>query len=70
MFGRLRRGKSQQDALAEGYFRARCGEGQLASWEVHRLAVYNAERARGILHTPEWQEEMSQLQRRYDGSAQ
>lgn len=34
--------------------------------EVDVLARYNAERARGILHTFEWQERMAELQRRFD----
>jgi hypothetical protein len=34
--------------------------------EVEVLARYNAERARGILHTFEWQERMAELQRRFD----
>jgi len=28
------------------------GEGQ--EWRVERLGRFNAERARGLLHTPEW----------------
>lgn len=31
------------------------------------LATYNAERARGILHTPEWRAEMATLQAEWDG---
>jgi hypothetical protein len=34
--------------------------------EIETLARYNAERARGILHTFEWQEQMAKLQRRFD----
>ena len=30
------------------------------------LAQYNAERARGIVHTPEWTERMAVLQARFD----
>ena len=30
------------------------------------LAVYNAERARGIMHTPEWQARMAALQVKFD----
>lgn len=30
------------------------------------LATYNAERARGIVHTPEWADEMAELQREFD----
>jgi hypothetical protein len=31
------------------------------------LARYNAEVARGIMHTPEWDAQMAALQREYDG---
>lgn len=31
-----------------------------------QLATYNAERARGIMHTQEWQDRMAEEQRRYD----
>jgi hypothetical protein len=34
--------------------------------ETDQLALYNAERARGIQHTPEWHAKMAQLQRRFD----
>jgi len=30
------------------------------------LAVYNAERARGIMHTPEWDARMVELQVKFD----
>lgn len=30
------------------------------------LAAYNAERARGIMHTPEWQARMADLQVKFD----
>lgn len=33
---------------------------------VATLATYNAERARGIMHTPEWQAAMAQLQDEFD----
>ena len=33
-------------------------------WEV--LGRYNAERARGIVHTKEWQEKMAEEQRAFD----
>ena len=33
--------------------------------EVTRLATYNAERARGIMHTPEWGAQMAELQQRF-----
>jgi hypothetical protein len=31
----------------------------------NKLAVYNAEVARGLVHTPEWQEQMAELQREF-----
>ena len=34
--------------------------------DFNMLATYNAERARGITHTPGWDEQMAQLQRRFD----
>lgn len=34
--------------------------------EVQRLAMYNAERARGIVHTPEWDAQMTELQQRFN----
>lgn len=33
---------------------------------VSDLARYNGERARGIVHTPEWQQRMSRLQDMFD----
>lgn len=34
--------------------------------EIEQLATYNAERARGLVHTPEWVEKMAELQARFD----
>lgn len=34
--------------------------------EFQRLAQYNAERHRGIAHTPEYDDEMRQLQAKWD----
>jgi len=34
--------------------------------ELNSLATYNEERARGVVHTPEWQEKMAALQREFD----
>jgi len=34
------------------------------------LAVYNAERARGIVHTPEWDARMAALQVKFDEQVQ
>ena len=33
--------------------------------ELYRLGDYNGERSRGITHTPEWEAQMAELQRRY-----
>ncbi len=35
-------------------------------YEFWALATYNGERARGIMHTPEWQEKMAADQERFD----
>lgn len=35
-------------------------------WEFSDLARYNAERARGIVHTPEWRARMAHQQERFD----
>jgi hypothetical protein len=44
----------------------------VAPGEGDVLARYNAERARGIMHTPEWQEKMAEkmaeLQERYEAA--
>jgi hypothetical protein len=34
--------------------------------ELNKLADYNAERSRGIVHTEEWRARMAELQRRYE----
>jgi hypothetical protein len=33
--------------------------------EVNMLAMFNAEEARGLVHTEEWKEHMKELQRKY-----
>lgn len=38
----------------------------LSEFELDRLGTYNAERARGIVHTPAWQAQMAELQARFD----
>jgi hypothetical protein len=38
----------------------------LAPNELHTLATYNAERARGIMHTPEYARKMHDLQSRFN----
>lgn len=37
--------------------------------EIHVLAAYNAERARGLMHTTDWQARMAELQVRFDADA-
>lgn len=39
----------------------------LTGEEVRLLATFNAERHRGLVHTPEYSERMDELQRRFDG---
>jgi hypothetical protein len=41
----------------------------LSQAEVETLGRYNAEKARGIRHAPEWQERMAELQRRFNYDA-
>ena len=36
--------------------------------ETQILGQYNAERARGIVHTPEWDEKMAELQAAFDAA--
>lgn len=36
------------------------------TYEAHILGTYKSERARGIMHTPAWQEEMKKLQDRFN----
>lgn len=38
------------------------------SWsiEYQQLAIYNAERLRGILHSPQWIDYMASVQQRYN----
>lgn len=38
----------------------------LSNEQIERLATYNAERSRGIVHTEEWQEAMAELQTLWD----
>jgi hypothetical protein len=38
----------------------------LSEFELSRLGTYNAERARGIVHTPAWAAQMAVLQERFD----
>lgn len=35
-------------------------------YDINTLAIYNAEKARGILHTPEWVEKMALLQQQFN----
>lgn len=43
-----------------------CG---LTEYELNQLSTYNAERARGIVHTAGWQAQMAVLQVRFDEAA-
>lgn len=38
----------------------------LPSEDVTRLATFNSERSRGLMHTPEYAERMAELQRRFN----
>lgn len=38
----------------------------LTPQDIHHLAAFNSERARGIMHTPEWIEKMARLQARFN----
>jgi hypothetical protein len=40
--------------------------GQITLGELNRLASYNSERSRGIVHTEAWRSEMEKLQSRFD----
>ena len=42
------------------------GSGGLSLSALDELAAYNAEVARGLVHTPEWDERMAALQARFD----
>lgn len=44
-----------------------CG---LPESEVAALAMYNAERWRGVTHSPAWSEAMAVLQARFDAAAE
>lgn len=35
-------------------------------YEVEMLATYNSEKARGLVHTPEWSARMEEFQRRFN----
>lgn len=40
----------------------------LSRSDIEVLGRYNAEVARGLLHTPEWKMKMAELQARFDGT--
>lgn len=40
----------------------------LSQVELNQLGTYNAERARGITHTAEWQQKMAELQQRFNAA--
>jgi hypothetical protein len=42
----------------------------LTDKELMRLCAYNAEHARGIVHTPEWTAQMAELQEKYSAARQ
>lgn len=42
------------------------GKSTLIHDEAETLARYNAERYRGVVHTPEWQAAMARLQAQFD----
>ncbi|MGE5829739.1 MAG: hypothetical protein ACM30G_15465 [Micromonosporaceae bacterium] len=44
----------------------RVGSAELVVRDFHHLAVYNAEVARGLIHTPEWDERMAVAQAEFD----
>lgn len=45
---------------------ARTSLSGLTEVELQRLGAYNAERARGLVHTDEWQAAMAALQARFN----
>lgn len=59
--------------MSRGWFRTQApGEpirlpaSGLTEVELQRLGTYNAERARGLVHTDEWQAAMAALQARFN----
>lgn len=59
---------SMADETAEHYLMEPHPEwGGLNKLELNKLAKYNGERSRGILHSEEWKAEMAKLQERFDG---
>lgn len=55
---RRRRGEQARAYAAHG----------LTELDVQQLAMYNAERSRGIMHTAEHREKMADIQARFDAS--
>lgn len=45
---------------------ARRSNGELFEYRYGRLATFNSERGRGLVHTPEYAAEMAELQARFD----
>lgn len=67
MLKTLKRFRSHgDDEWAREFNRPRDEWGGLNQLELDQLATYNGERARGIVHTDEWNENMRKLQARYD----
>jgi hypothetical protein len=57
------------DSLGRPYVpRDPFGPGGMTPQELLLLATYNAEVARGIVHTDEWNAEMAELQRMFNDS--
>lgn len=50
------------------YFEPQERFGGLTEHDLDTLGRYNAERAHGIAHTPEWDEKMAGLQARFDAA--
>jgi hypothetical protein len=42
----------------------------LTIYELDRLGTYNAEKARGIVHSDKWKADMAELQRRFNDAQQ
>ncbi len=48
------------------FFQRKVRVESLPERDFHSLATYNAEVSRGLVHTPEWKQEMAKLQHAYD----
>lgn len=54
--------------LRRGWLR-RLTEFSLPEYELNKLANYNAEKSRGLLHDPQWKVYMAELQERFDAAS-